>query len=42
MNYRAGTRLNYKRLLHFEGTAYFIDFNNQVVIERRPGIPTTG
>jgi Fe(3+) dicitrate transport protein len=31
INYELGTRLNYKRLLHFEGTAYLIDFNNQVV-----------
>ena len=31
INYELGTRLTYKRLLHFEGTAYLIDFNNQVV-----------
>ncbi|HEY3821207.1 MAG TPA: TonB-dependent receptor [Polyangiaceae bacterium] len=31
INYELGTRLTYKRLWHFEGTAYLIDFNNQVV-----------
>ena len=31
INYELGTRLTYKRLLHFEGTAYLIDFNNQVI-----------
>lgn len=31
INYELGTRLTYKRLVHFEGTAYLINFNNQVV-----------
>jgi len=31
INYELGTRLTYKRLLHVEGTAYLIDFNNQVI-----------
>jgi len=31
INYELGTRLTYKRLLHFEGTAYLIDFDNQVI-----------
>jgi Fe(3+) dicitrate transport protein len=31
INYEIGTRLDYKRLAHFEGTAYLIDFNNQVI-----------
>ena len=31
INYEVGTRLVYKRLARFEGTAYLIDFNNQVV-----------
>ncbi|HEY8088762.1 MAG TPA: TonB-dependent receptor, partial [Polyangiaceae bacterium] len=31
INYEVGTRLTYRRLLHFEGTAYFIDFDNQVI-----------
>jgi len=31
INYEVGTRLTYKRLVHFEGTAYFIDFDNQVI-----------
>ena len=31
INYEIGTRLTYKRLLHLEGTAYLIDFNNQVI-----------
>jgi Fe(3+) dicitrate transport protein len=31
INYEVGTRLDYKRLAHFEGTAYLINFNNQVL-----------
>jgi Fe(3+) dicitrate transport protein len=31
INYELGTRLTYKRLAHLEGTAYLIDFDNQVV-----------
>ncbi len=31
MNYEVGTRLTHKRVWHFEGTAYFINFYNQVV-----------
>jgi Fe(3+) dicitrate transport protein len=31
INYELGTRLTYRRLLHVEGTAYLIDFNNQVI-----------
>lgn len=31
INYELGTRITHKRLLHFEGTAYLIDFNNQVI-----------
>jgi Fe(3+) dicitrate transport protein len=31
INYELGTRLTYKRLFHVEGTAYFIDFDNQVI-----------
>jgi Fe(3+) dicitrate transport protein len=31
INYELGTRLTYRRMLHFEGTAYLIDFDNQVV-----------
>jgi Fe(3+) dicitrate transport protein len=31
INYELGTRLTYKRVAHFEGTAYLIDFDNQVV-----------
>ncbi len=31
INYELGTRLAYERALRFEGTAYFIDFDNQVV-----------
>jgi Fe(3+) dicitrate transport protein len=31
INYELGTRVTYKRLAHFEGTAYLIDFDNQVV-----------
>lgn len=31
INYEVGTRLTYKRLAHFEGTAYLINFDNQVV-----------
>lgn len=31
INYELGTRLTYQRLLHFEGTAYLIDFDNQVI-----------
>jgi Fe(3+) dicitrate transport protein len=31
INYELGTRLTYRRMLHFEGTAYLIDFDDQVV-----------
>lgn len=31
INYELGTRITHKRLLHFEGTVYLIDFNNQVI-----------
>nr|UXE44460.1 Fe(3+) dicitrate transport protein FecA [uncultured bacterium] len=31
INYELGTRLTYRRLAHLEGTAYLIDFDNQVV-----------
>jgi Fe(3+) dicitrate transport protein len=31
INYELGTRITHKRLLHFEGTAYLIDFDNQVI-----------
>jgi Fe(3+) dicitrate transport protein len=31
INYELGARLTYKRVAHFEGTAYLIDFDNQVV-----------
>ena len=31
INYEIGTRITHKRLLHFEGTAYLIDFDNQVI-----------
>jgi Fe(3+) dicitrate transport protein len=31
VNYELGARLTYRRVLHFEGTAYLIDFDSQVV-----------
>jgi Fe(3+) dicitrate transport protein len=31
INYELGTRLTYRRVLHVEGTAYLIDFDNQVI-----------
>ena len=37
INYEVGTRLTYKRVAHFEGTAYLIDFDNQVVASQGGG-----
>ncbi len=37
INYELGTRLTFKRLLHLEGTAYLIDFDNQVIASSGTG-----